>query len=169
MTDISIPASVKWISFNAFRGCDALENVYYAGSKSGWGEIYMDDFGNDALFNATVRYAWDDIGLAVKFSDENGDAVTSLEDIAPDGEREIMPDISIVEPDTFTLTTVNLFLAFYDSDGGMVYLRQWETDVSDIRNIFWVQTIQVPENAVQMKIMTLSDEMIPLRATRELS
>ena len=116
-----------------------------------------------------IQAPWE-VGLAVNFKDERGDVLTELDDLESDSNREIIPDLSRVDPDQHSeLKVVNLFLAFYDESGLMVSLQSWEIDISDPYHIAWIQTLRVPDSAVNMKIMILSDELVPLRAARELA
>lgn len=56
LTSIVIGASVSEISWAAFYGCINLTDVYYKGTASDWDNIYIDDYENDDLINATRYY-----------------------------------------------------------------------------------------------------------------
>jgi hypothetical protein len=59
LTSITIPKSVTEISYEAFRYCNSLKDVYYTGTKAEWEKItiYNDEYkGNDDLLNATIHY-----------------------------------------------------------------------------------------------------------------
>ena len=54
---VNLPVSVTEIGKRAFSECDALTDVYYAGSQTQWSAIAIDDLGNDLLTGATIHYA----------------------------------------------------------------------------------------------------------------
>ena len=56
LASISIPVSVRYIKGCAFSECSALSDIYYAGTKEQWDNVYKDDYDNEPLFNATVHY-----------------------------------------------------------------------------------------------------------------
>ena len=79
LTSIEIPDSVKWIGgrafercyslasvvigdnvmeigFSAFEYCVSLTNVYYKGAAEAWGNIDIEDYGNEKLTSATRYY-----------------------------------------------------------------------------------------------------------------
>ena len=64
------------------------------------------------------------------------------------------------------LVTANIFWIFYDADGLMVYLQQSEVDLSDPLNVAFMTDIRIPAGAKTMKILILSDGLVPLRAAR---
>jgi hypothetical protein len=53
LTSVTIPKSVTSIGNWAFANCDSLKDVYYAGSKSDWSKIRIDDA---CLEGATIHY-----------------------------------------------------------------------------------------------------------------
>lgn len=55
LNTITIPSSVKSIENNAFWMCENLKDVYYAGTKEQWTEVYIGNY-NDPLKNATIHY-----------------------------------------------------------------------------------------------------------------
>lgn len=55
LKSVTIPASVTSIEDDAFYGCDALTDVYYAGSESDWGSIAIGE-SNESLTNAAIHY-----------------------------------------------------------------------------------------------------------------
>ena len=55
MTSILLPSSLKLVGSGAFTGCDALTDVYFAGTEKQW--ILVDKGSmNDALFQAKMHY-----------------------------------------------------------------------------------------------------------------
>ncbi|MCH5324199.1 MAG: leucine-rich repeat protein [Eubacterium sp.] len=58
LTYITINDSVTSIGYDAFYQCFDLTDVYYTGTQEQWNEIdiNIDDYGNDALLNATIHY-----------------------------------------------------------------------------------------------------------------
>ena len=64
LMSVTIPSSVTSIGYEVFDSCDNLTDVYYSGSKSGWGTINIER-DNDTLLNATIHYnstGPDDVG-----------------------------------------------------------------------------------------------------------
>ena len=55
LTEVTIPASIMSIEWEAFAGCTALTNVHFAGTEERWDTITIET-GNDALKNATITY-----------------------------------------------------------------------------------------------------------------
>ena len=55
MTSITLPSSLKQIKNYAFCNCSSLINVYYAGTKEEWQEIYIDNK-NTPLTKAGITY-----------------------------------------------------------------------------------------------------------------
>lgn len=64
MVSVTIPKNVTSIGKFAFGECRSLENVYYAGSKSDWNKIEIDD-GNFYLTIADFCYETPDIDIAI--------------------------------------------------------------------------------------------------------
>ncbi len=58
LTSITIPNSVKTISYYAFKNCTSLTDVYFEGTQEQWDEIDIERSynGNDALLNATLHF-----------------------------------------------------------------------------------------------------------------
>ena len=54
LKSIYIPASVTRIGWQALQYCESLTDVYYGGSRSQWGDIFIDDF-NDSLTDAALH------------------------------------------------------------------------------------------------------------------
>ena len=64
----------------------------------------------------------------------------------------------------------NLFIAIYDRQGLMVDLRMWETTISNAGSVF-MREIAIPPNVEvgNIKVMILSDDLVPLMAANALS
>lgn len=56
LTSITIPVSVTSIESSAFRDCDSLSKIYYAGTEAQWNTISISSSYNTPLFVATVTY-----------------------------------------------------------------------------------------------------------------
>ena len=56
LTSVSLPKNVKTIGNAAFRYCDNIKDVYYAGSETEWSAIDIQPW-NESLTNATIHYA----------------------------------------------------------------------------------------------------------------
>ena len=67
-------------------------------------------------------------------------------------------------------TLVNLFIAVYDRDGMMTDLNVWETALSNAGSVF-MREVAIPPNVEvgKIKVMILSEDMIPLMAVNSLS
>lgn len=55
LTSITLPGSLTKVGYDAFKDCNGLENVYFAGSEAQWDQIAMEE-GNEALTNAAVHF-----------------------------------------------------------------------------------------------------------------
>ena len=53
---ITIGKNVGYIYDYAFYECYSLSDVYYKGTKAQWNEIYIGDYGNYSLQDATIHY-----------------------------------------------------------------------------------------------------------------
>ena len=101
---------------------------------------------------------------APEFS-SNGAAVTDVLDMPAETDLEGKFTVADAEnPDAFRTATA--FCVLYDSDGLMVHLQSWEVDVSDTRNIRFTGSVRIPEGTQvsEIKIIVLSDELVPLQA-----
>ena len=101
---------------------------------------------------------------APEFS-SNGAAVTDIRKMPSETELEGRFTVADAEnPDEFRTATA--FCVLYDKDGLMVHLQSWEVDVSDTRNIRFTGSVRIPEGAQvsEIKIIVLSDELVPLQA-----
>ncbi len=67
-------------------------------------------------------------------------------------------------------TFANVYLAIYDQSNRMVSVDTWRVNLSDPAFMF-IQTIKIPQNIQvgAIKIMLLSDQMVPLMAANELA
>lgn len=61
LTYVKIPKSVKKIKKGAFSDCDNLETIYFAGTKSQWEKIRIEEVGNEDLLDADVEYGEKDV------------------------------------------------------------------------------------------------------------
>ena len=168
LASVTIGDGVNYIGGGAFGACDNLSDIYYAGSVAQWNEISVRD-GNDALKKAAIHYDAKDIGIGIALTDENGKAVDPQEDTL-ENNSELTANFAVTDSDAPAipgeLVAASIFAIFYDDGGLMVSLRQWEMDLSDPLNIFFVQTIRIPAGAKTMKILMLGDNFEPLRAQR---
>lgn len=55
LKEILIPESVEFIGTGAFDGCGSIEAVYYAGSRSAWNNITIED-NNDAILSVDIVF-----------------------------------------------------------------------------------------------------------------
>lgn len=55
LTSITVPVSVTEVWGGVTSGCTALQDVYYGGTESDWGEIYFAP-NNEILLSATLHY-----------------------------------------------------------------------------------------------------------------
>ena len=56
LTTIEIPAGVKYINKDAFKGCTSLTTINYGGTPTEFGQIIIES-GNEVLENVTINYA----------------------------------------------------------------------------------------------------------------
>lgn len=56
LKSIVIPSGLMSVNSAAFIDCDNLTDVYFLGTKSEWNEVYIDDYGNDALGTAKIHF-----------------------------------------------------------------------------------------------------------------
>ena len=56
---VYLPAALSLIQHDAFAECDALKTVYYAGSRTDWENITIEE-NNDALLNAEIIFDYAD-------------------------------------------------------------------------------------------------------------
>ena len=57
LKNLVLPSSVKEIFANTFSGCDALTDIWYAGTEEQWQQITVSDWdSNPALRTATIHY-----------------------------------------------------------------------------------------------------------------
>lgn len=59
LVSIELPVSIKFIGRTAFNTADfVLKDIYYAGSKQQWEEIWCEDYPNPILEKANIHYNW---------------------------------------------------------------------------------------------------------------
>lgn len=56
LNTITIGTGLKTVVSSAFGGCENLTAVHYTGTEAQWGEIAIDENGNEYLLNASVHY-----------------------------------------------------------------------------------------------------------------
>ena len=58
ITKLWLPQSLESIGARAFQGCSRITDIYYAGTRQQWQNIYIDTYlyGNEEILNATVHY-----------------------------------------------------------------------------------------------------------------
>lgn len=56
LKSIVIPSGLMSVNSAAFIDCDNLTDVYFLGAESEWNEVYIDDYGNDALSTAKIHF-----------------------------------------------------------------------------------------------------------------
>ena len=106
----------------------------------------------------------------VIFTANTGESITTAEDL--NGQTSVEASFSLGEQVYATEKTdsaANLYLAIYDREKRMVSVDTWKVDISDPMFLF-TRTITIPEDIEvgSIKIMLLSDQMIPLMAASEL-
>ena len=173
LTSVAVPDSLTAVFSGAFDACPSLTDVSYGGSATQWSEIRIYGY-NDALRNATVRCHAKDIGIGITLTDQNGETVdgngrtgeTTDQNAFRDG-AEFTAKFQALDLDAAKkLVVANVFAIFFDKDGLMVSLRQWEMDLSDADNLSFMADITIPEGAKRLKILILGDHFEPLRAAR---
>lgn len=81
LKSITIPATVDFISTDAFSGCEALENVYYEGTWEDWCDIRFGNWKSTPMFYASNFYMRDENGEWAKVTEINiPDTVTEIGD-----------------------------------------------------------------------------------------
>ncbi len=58
LTSIELPTSVQSIQDNVFADSENLTDVYYQGTEEDRANMYISEYGNEPLFNATWHYGW---------------------------------------------------------------------------------------------------------------
>lgn len=72
LTSVNIPNTLKVIEKGAFDNCTSLTDIYYDGSESDWGSIFIGE-DNEFLTNATLHFISDDpTKRTVKFNTNGG-------------------------------------------------------------------------------------------------
>ena len=106
----------------------------------------------------------------VTYTTESGKTAEKVTDIAEADQVEVSATFDDSEISSMRETTANVYLAIYDRDGRMVSVDTWKVDLSDPAFMF-IRTITIPEDVEvgAIKIMVLSDAMVPLMAAAELA
>ena len=87
LESITVPVSIETIGASAFNECNALADVYYAGTEEEWNAITIVGGVNDTLLNATIHYNYavdDDIGITWVFNEATGELTISGAGAMPD-------------------------------------------------------------------------------------
>ena len=96
----------------------------------------------------------------------NGQSILDTEQISAKKAVELEGSFVVADAENPSgFQTATAFCAVYDHQGNMVCLQTWEVDMSDPRNICFMGNIHIPEGVSvgEIRIMILSDDMIPLR------
>lgn len=56
LKQVILPKSVTYIDFDNFSACPSLTDVYYTGTESEWGGVYINEYGNECLNDADIHY-----------------------------------------------------------------------------------------------------------------
>lgn len=104
----------------------------------------------------------------VTFTNENGCSVDSAEALEKGGEVET--SISIEDRNGTISSSASVYLALYGREGYMISVECWKVDLSDPCFMF-TKVINIPldEEIGAIKIMVLSETMVPLVAASELA
>lgn len=99
---------------------------------------------------------------------KDGEAITNAGQISAGTDTELDGSLIVVDaanPEAFYTATA--FCAVYDASGMMVHLQTWEMDVSDPKNICFTGNVHIPAGVEVsvIKIMVLSDNLVPLQAS----
>ena len=106
----------------------------------------------------------------VTYTTGSGKTAETVTDIEETDQVEVSATFDDSEISGMRETTANVYLAIYDRDGRMVSVDTWKVDLSDPAFMF-IRTITIPEDVEvgAIKIMVLSDAMVPLMAAAELA
>lgn len=105
------------------------------------------------------------------FTGSDGKDIRNANDIKAGAEIEASLTLDDVDEESLGKETIaNLFLALYNRHGMMIRVESWMVDLSDPAFAF-IQKINIPQNVEvgAIKIMVLSDQMVPLMAASELA
>ena len=87
LESITVPVSIETIGASAFNECDALTDVYYAGTEEEWNAITIVGGVNDTLLEATIHYNYDiedNSGITWTFNEATGELTISGAGAMPD-------------------------------------------------------------------------------------
>lgn len=107
-------------------------------------------------------------GAGFSFTDaDTGRALDSFDSSVSEFEVNMTVDSASVND--LRETFANVYLAVFDRNGRLANVRSWKVDLAD-PSLAFIQSIRVPEGVEvgEIKIMVLSDRMVPLMAASEL-
>lgn len=107
-------------------------------------------------------------GAGFSFTDaDTGRALDSFDSSVSEFEVNMTVDSASVND--LRETFANVYLAVFDRNGRLASVRSWKVDLAD-PSLAFIQSIRVPEGVEvgEIKIMVLSDRMVPLMAASEL-
>lgn len=110
LTGIKIPSSLTIIDNVAFLGCDALDHVYYKGTRTQWNEIQI-GCDNENLTSATIYYY--EANAVDPNPDMDGDNIIT----ASDSQIVLLAYLDIFMGNTPELTAQQLIEADVNKDG----------------------------------------------------
>ena len=176
-----------------FSGCSSLKTIYAFERFTGEGVMFSGctslvggagtkyDSSHTGADYARIDNPPDAPGYFTYFTEKNAERppvtltlrdsageTVSMEDLR--NGAEIKPEISVpADADETEWNIVEVFLAVYDSQGMMIDLKSWELDMSQPAK--FVQTYAIPQNknAAYVKMMILSESLMPLAAVQELA
>lgn len=67
LKELTLPRDLMLVDTGAFDEVYSLTDVYYLGSEEEWDEVYIEEYGNDALLDATIHFS--------SWGDKKGDVV----------------------------------------------------------------------------------------------
>ena len=100
---------------------------------------------------------------------KTGQTVDAIDKNVDNGEIEVNMTVDSGKVSELRETTANVYLVVYNRDGRMESVDTWKVDLADPAFAF-IQTIKIPQGVEvgAIKIMVLSDQMVPLMAANEL-
>lgn len=100
---------------------------------------------------------------------KTGQTVDAIDKNVDNDEIEVNMTVDSGKVSELRETTANVYLVVYNRDGRMESVDTWKVDLADPAFAF-IQTIKIPQGVEvgAIKIMVLSDQMVPLMAANEL-